>query len=256
MRVHKRFIKGWRARCVWPPVDIPYAACRSWRPSTAPCMRWRAWTRSPCRATTRPARCSAPSRWSTAYPCATAPPGARWQPGSQMRLGVHDMQGPAAQPVSLRVAPQGHASCCARHASPRAVSDLCSGSPASPRTNPPVHCLTACAASQADALLAWPGLPAALREEVQSPYCFLCASPQRLLAPQQMRGHPKLWPLPAKLAVQLSPGLRSPASGVRARVWPGRAAGWRMQAATLDTLLLSTACSCSGRRGRGVRSAQ
>ena len=98
--------------------------------------------------------------------------------------------------------------------------------------------LTARAARQADALLAWPGLPAALREEVQSPFCFLCGSPRRLLAPQQMRGHPKLWPLPTKLAAQLSPGLRPPASGVRApgglrgRLGKRRAGGCRPRAWT------------------------
>jgi hypothetical protein len=112
-------------------------------------------------------------------------------------------------------------------------------------------CLTARAARQADALLAWPGLPAAVREEVQSPFCFLCGSPRRLLAPQQMRGHPKLWPLPTKLAAQLSPGLRPPASEVRGLVGlrkrPGKAAGRRLQAVRLDTAPRSMACSCSGR---------
>ncbi|KAK9828090.1 hypothetical protein WJX81_002436 [Elliptochloris bilobata] len=65
-------------------------------------------------------------------------------------------------------------------------------------------------ASAADSLLAWAGMPEALRAEVLSPQCWLCDSPRRLLAPQQMRGHPKLWPLPARLAAQLAPGLRPP----------------------------------------------
>ena len=52
-----------------------------------------------------------------------------------------------------------------------------------------------CVPTQADDVLGWGGLPESLKMEALSPFCFLCEAPRRLVMPQAMRGHPKLWDL-------------------------------------------------------------
>ncbi len=56
----------------------------------------------------------------------------------------------------------------------------------------------------------WQILPETLKQEIGSPYCFLCENPKRLVVPQQMRGYPKLWQLPSKTASSLSAALKAP----------------------------------------------
>ena len=63
---------------------------------------------------------------------------------------------------------------------------------------------------QANDMEAWQTLPDTIKQEIGSPYCFLCENPKRLVVPQQMRGHPKLWQLPSKTATSLSAALKSP----------------------------------------------
>ena len=63
---------------------------------------------------------------------------------------------------------------------------------------------------QASAVEAWGALPDTIKQEVGSPYCFLCENPKRLVVPQQMRGYPKLWQLPSKTASTLTAALRAP----------------------------------------------
>ena len=70
----------------------------------------------------------------------------------------------------------------------------------------PVH---ACCA-QAEEMESWPALPDTVKQEIGSPYCFLCENPKRLVVPQQMRGNPKLWQLPSATAKSLSVALKSP----------------------------------------------
>ena len=65
-------------------------------------------------------------------------------------------------------------------------------------------------AIQASDMEAWQALPMNIKQEIESPYCFLCEAPQRLVVPQQMRGHPKLWQLPGKTAASLSTALKPP----------------------------------------------
>lgn len=65
-------------------------------------------------------------------------------------------------------------------------------------------------AIQANDMEAWKTLPDTIKQEIGSPYCFLCENPKRLVVPQQMRGHPKLWQLPGKTANGLSAALKSP----------------------------------------------
>ena len=65
-------------------------------------------------------------------------------------------------------------------------------------------------AIQADTVESWQELPFRLKQEIGSPYCFLCENPKRLVIPQQMRGYPKLWQLPGKTASNLSTALKSP----------------------------------------------
>ncbi|KXZ52618.1 hypothetical protein GPECTOR_9g663 [Gonium pectorale] len=60
------------------------------------------------------------------------------------------------------------------------------------------------------ALEEWPGLPASLRLEATSPFCFLCEKPRRLVVPQQLKGDHKLWQLPRAVAKVALRGLRDP----------------------------------------------
>eukprot|EP00891_Asterochloris_glomerata_P002696 jgi/Astpho2/2696/Aster-x1092 len=62
----------------------------------------------------------------------------------------------------------------------------------------------------AEEMDSWEGLPEALKQEVLSPFCFLCQNPQRLVIPQQMPGQRKLWTLPRRVAEQFAPALRPP----------------------------------------------
>lgn len=64
--------------------------------------------------------------------------------------------------------------------------------------------------SQADDMESWQTLPDTIKQEIGSPFCFLCENPKRLVVPQQMRGYPKLWQLPSKTANSLSAALKSP----------------------------------------------
>ena len=57
---------------------------------------------------------------------------------------------------------------------------------------------------------AWKTLPDTIKQEIGSPFCFLCENPKRLVIPQQMRGYPKLWQLPAKTANNLKTALKKP----------------------------------------------
>ncbi|KAL4426251.1 hypothetical protein ABPG77_009866 [Micractinium sp. CCAP 211/92] len=61
---------------------------------------------------------------------------------------------------------------------------------------------------QAEQVEAWDALPAGLKAEVGSPYCFLCQAAQRLVVPQQMRGWPKLFALEKKVHKAAQLGLK------------------------------------------------
>ena len=63
---------------------------------------------------------------------------------------------------------------------------------------------------QADVLESWAALPESIKQEIGSPYGFLCQNPKRLIVPQQMRGYPKLWQLAAATAKTLSVALKPP----------------------------------------------
>lgn len=56
----------------------------------------------------------------------------------------------------------------------------------------------------------WLVLPDTIKQEIGSPYCLLCESPRRLVVPQQMRGYPKLWQLPAAMTKSISVALKPP----------------------------------------------
>lgn len=56
----------------------------------------------------------------------------------------------------------------------------------------------------------WAALPDTMKQEIGSPFCFLCENPKRLVVPQQMRGYPKLWALPGKTATTLTAALKVP----------------------------------------------
>ena len=51
-------------------------------------------------------------------------------------------------------------------------------------------------------------LPPGLRLEAESPSCFLCERPARLVVPQQLRGQHKIWALPGASAKQFAPALK------------------------------------------------
>ena len=63
---------------------------------------------------------------------------------------------------------------------------------------------------QASDMEAWKALPNTIKQEIGSPFCFLCENPKRLIVPQQMRGYPKLWQLPSKTATTLTAALKAP----------------------------------------------
>ena len=63
---------------------------------------------------------------------------------------------------------------------------------------------------QATDMEAWGALPDTIKQEIGSPFCFLCEKPKRLVVPQQMRGYPKLWQLPSKTATTLTTALKAP----------------------------------------------
>lgn len=82
-----------------------------------------------------------------------------------------------------------------------------------PKTYPTsvlIGCVDVVACYSANDMEAWKTLPDTIKQEIGSPYCFLCENPKRLVVPQQMRGHPKLWQLPGKTANGLSAALKSP----------------------------------------------
>jgi hypothetical protein len=70
--------------------------------------------------------------------------------------------------------------------------------------------------------------------QVGSEYGFLCQQPLRLVVLQQLKGNPKLWPLPKKLAASASLALKPPphrvpfswAPALRARGGPRTALRW------------------------------
>lgn len=66
------------------------------------------------------------------------------------------------------------------------------------------------ASVQAEVMENWPALPDTVKQEIGSPFCFLCENPKRLVVPQQMRGYPKLWQLPNAMAKTLSVALKPP----------------------------------------------
>jgi len=55
-----------------------------------------------------------------------------------------------------------------------------------PAAYQPVCCLFL----QADDMESWHTLPDTVKQEIGSPFCFLCENPKHLVVPQQMRGHP------------------------------------------------------------------
>ena len=67
---------------------------------------------------------------------------------------------------------------------------------------------------QANDMEAWVALPDTIKQEIGSPFCFLCEKPKRLVVPQQMRGYPKLWQLPSKTATTLTTALKAPPDSV------------------------------------------
>ena len=69
---------------------------------------------------------------------------------------------------------------------------------------------------QAEEIEAWDGLPASIKEEVGSPYGFLCENPKYLVVPQAMRGHPKLWHVQGPIVKGVSAALK-PAKPVGAQ---------------------------------------
>lgn len=71
-------------------------------------------------------------------------------------------------------------------------------------------CVDVVACYAADTVESWQGLSSTLKQEIGSPYCFLCENPRRLVIPQQMRGYPKLWQLPGNIASNLSAALKPP----------------------------------------------
>lgn len=72
-----------------------------------------------------------------------------------------------------------------------------------------IGCVDVVACYSADDMESWHTLPETLKQEIGSPYCFLCENPKRLVIPQQMRGHPKLWLLPSKTAISLNAALKA-----------------------------------------------
>ena len=77
-----------------------------------------------------------------------------------------------------------------------------------------IHDCASCV--QAEEIEAWEGLPASIKEEVGSPYGFLCENARYLVVPQAMRGHPKLWHVQGNIVKGVSPALR-PAKPVGAQ---------------------------------------
>lgn len=71
-------------------------------------------------------------------------------------------------------------------------------------------CVDVVSCQPAEIMENWPALPDTIKQEIGSPFCFLCENPKRLVVPQQMRGHPKLWQLPGAMAKALSPALKAP----------------------------------------------
>lgn len=69
---------------------------------------------------------------------------------------------------------------------------------------------------QAEEIEAWAGLPASVKEEIGSPYGFLCENARYLVVPQAMRGHPKLWHVQGPVVKGVSAALR-PAKPVGAQ---------------------------------------
>ncbi|DBB16891.1 TPA: hypothetical protein ACH3X3_015127 [Trebouxia sp. C0006] len=86
-------------------------------------------------------------------------------------------------------------------------------SPNVPKTYPTsvlLGCVEVVACYSADDMESWQTLPDSIKQEIGSPFCFLCENPKRLVVPQQMRGHPKLWQLPSKTAKSLTAALKAP----------------------------------------------
>ncbi|KAK9867937.1 hypothetical protein WJX84_006120 [Apatococcus fuscideae] len=79
-----------------------------------------------------------------------------------------------------------------------------------------VGCVDVVDIVQAEEIEAWEGLPASIKEEVGSPYGFLCENARYLVVPQAMRGHPKLWHVQGNIVKGVSPALR-PAKPVGAQ---------------------------------------
>lgn len=75
-----------------------------------------------------------------------------------------------------------------------------------------VDCLTA------EQVEGWAGLPESVVMEVGSPFCFLCARPERLVVPQQMRGWPKIFALEKK--VHATAKLQRRPAALAAKDWP------------------------------------
>ncbi len=71
-------------------------------------------------------------------------------------------------------------------------------------------------ASQAEEIEAWDGLPPSIKEEVGSPYAFLCENARYLVVPQAMRGHPKLWHVQGNIVKGVSAALK-PAKAIGAQ---------------------------------------
>ncbi|KAL3138475.1 hypothetical protein ABBQ32_006266 [Trebouxia sp. C0010 RCD-2024] len=88
--------------------------------------------------------------------------------------------------------------------------DVTPNLPKSYPTSVLIGCVDVVACLPASAVEAWQALPDTIKQEVGSPYCFLCENPKRLIVPQQMRGYPKLWQLPNKTASTLTAALKAP----------------------------------------------